>query len=213
MGLHSDSETSPELVHKPEHGKRPPIAVGNWVTCYPVNAGFADKLSLHVVLDGPRYEKQAGHCVDELWTCDDGRERSRYQLTPIDLVGLAAEATAAAACVLAGMRLDSRKLDALSLRARRASDLASGHSGGPGGDVREFMLEAYLAKMNERATVITATEALERAIETRRRFTQITLPILIANLHMAGALALAELVGAAKLLMLLGRGERDESQG
>lgn len=196
--IRSDSQAYPELVHKAEHGKRPPIVVGNWVVHCPMLGLLGSNLGLYQVLDGPEYRKDAGHCVDELWTCDDGNKRSRFELTPIDVPAIVLEARAAAACVLAGMRVDQRDLDVCWIVTQRAAELAKSRPR-PSADLAEL---------------VAASEALDSAIYARRDFVHSTLPNLFANLHMAGALARAELVGVVKFLMLLGKeNDRDESQG
>jgi len=150
--------------------------------------------------------------VDELWTCDDGKARSRFHLTPIDLHALTLEADAAASCVLAGMKLDRHELDFLAVRIGRAAELVRGH---------RFMGPLPI-DASERArphvpllvSVLRASDRLLDAIATRQHFTHSALPILIANLHMAGALARAELAGVVRLLLLLGKENKgDESQG
>lgn len=197
-----------DLVHKPEHGKRAPILVGMWVIHYVPGDSWGAKPRLFEVLSGPRYEKNAqGNAIAELWKCDDGRERSRYEITPFDLVGLVMEARAAAACLLAGMRVDREAVDSLWVRSARAAELAQGH--------RYINQTAHNPRVLDLMELISASKALSDARDARYRFAASTLPIITRNLYVAGALAAAELAGATKLLtmLLLGKENQNATEG
>lgn len=174
-----------DLVHRPEDGKRAPLEVGAWAV-WEEGADLIPRLHLVRIVDGPRYVKDGQeHAVDELWVCDDGRDRSRWALTRVFVEETSADARAAVACVLAWKPIDKRATDRLALTAMRLRELAQRRA------LTSSGIPADQRWPDELEELARAAEELAEALAVRHRFVHVSLPNLARNLYLASVLAVA----------------------
>lgn len=192
----------PELVHRPEFGRRDPLEVGCWAV-YEDKPAMRDHnrialpLQLVRIVAGPFYEADAsGSAVSEWWETDVANAKfQRWSLTRLWPDVVLAEARGTIRAVLA---FDATPgIDSVAVRVFRAAELARLYLARLGSafevgttEARDMLLAALEAADAPRALLEVEAE-LSAALERRRWMLHVAVPSFVANLYTACALTLA----------------------